>query len=112
MAMMCEECKCSIYLEDKPDGTRSYGGCENECPCCNDPDYKSSDDILSEIITYIKLHLISLDQDSEKIWNAMDQIDDLESDEYEELNIQDIRNGGEIAATNHILKYIEEVTNV
>jgi hypothetical protein len=35
MAMMCETCKCSIYLEDKTDGTRAYGGCENECVCCN-----------------------------------------------------------------------------
>ena len=35
MAMMCETCKCSIYLEDQPDGTRAYGGCENECECCN-----------------------------------------------------------------------------
>jgi len=35
MAVMCETCKCSIYLEDKPDGTRDYGGCENECECCN-----------------------------------------------------------------------------
>lgn len=35
MPIMCEECKCSIYLEDKPDGTRDYGGCENGCACCN-----------------------------------------------------------------------------
>jgi len=35
MAMMCETCKCSIYLEDKPDGTRDYGGCESGCECCN-----------------------------------------------------------------------------
>ena len=35
MAVMCEECKCSISLDDKPDGTRVYGGCENECKCCN-----------------------------------------------------------------------------
>ena len=38
MAMMCETCKCSIYLEDKADGTRAYGGCENECVCCNGSD--------------------------------------------------------------------------
>jgi len=35
MAVMCETCKCSIYLETQPDGTRAYGGCENECECCN-----------------------------------------------------------------------------
>ena len=36
MPIMCEECKCSIWLEDKPNGTREYGGCENGCSCCND----------------------------------------------------------------------------
>lgn len=36
MAVMCETCKCSIYLEDQPDGTREYGGCESGCPCCNE----------------------------------------------------------------------------
>ena len=36
MAIMCEVCKCSIYLEEQPDGTREYGGCENECPCCSE----------------------------------------------------------------------------
>jgi hypothetical protein len=35
MAIMCEECKCSIYLEEQADGTKEYGGCENECSCCN-----------------------------------------------------------------------------
>ena len=55
------------------------------------------------LINYMELHLISLEQDSEKIWNAMDQIDDLNSDEYERLNIEDIRNGGEQSATRHLL---------
>jgi hypothetical protein len=32
MAIMCEECKCSIYLDDN---TGDYGGCESGCPCCN-----------------------------------------------------------------------------
>jgi hypothetical protein len=35
MAVMCEECKCSIHLETQADGSRAYGGCENKCPCCN-----------------------------------------------------------------------------
>jgi len=38
MAVMCETCKCSIYLETQTDGTRAYGGCENECVCCNGSD--------------------------------------------------------------------------
>jgi len=63
----------------------------------------------TKLIEYTKLHLISLDQDSEKLWNAMDLIDDLESDEYEELNIQDISIGGQIIATRHLLQTMEEM---
>lgn len=36
MAVMCETCKCSIYLEEQADGSMEYGGCENNCPCCNE----------------------------------------------------------------------------
>jgi hypothetical protein len=63
----------------------------------------------TKLIEYAKLHLISLDQDSEKLWNAMDLIDDLESDEYEQLNIQDISIGGQIIATRHLLQAMEEM---
>lgn len=35
MSIMCEECKCSIHLENQPDGSREYGGCDNGCQCCN-----------------------------------------------------------------------------
>jgi hypothetical protein len=63
----------------------------------------------TKLIEYTKLHLVSLDQDSEKLWNAMDLIDDLESDEYEQLNIQDISIGGQIIATRHLLQVMEEM---
>lgn len=36
MPAMCEECKCSVWLEYKLDGTREYGGCDNGCECCNE----------------------------------------------------------------------------
>ena len=62
-----------------------------------------------QLIEYIKLHAISIDQDAEKVWNAMDQIDDLESDEYESLNIEDIRNGGEQSATRHLLSVANDI---
>jgi hypothetical protein len=65
-----------------------------------------------QLIEYIKIHIISLDQDSERIWNAMDQIDDLESDEYESLNIEDIRNGGEQSATRHLLSVAADILGV
>ncbi len=65
--------------------------------------------MFNQLIEYMKLHLISLEQDSEKIWNAMDQIDDLNSEEYERLNIEDIRNGGEQSATRHLLSVATDI---
>lgn len=62
----------------------------------------------NNIIEYMKLHLISLEQDSERVWNAMDNIDDLNSDEYERLNIEDISINGQIMATRHILEFALE----
>ena len=67
---------------------------------------------MNELIEYMNLHLISLDQDSEKIWNAMDQIDDLNSDEYESLNIEDIRTNGQIAATRHLLSVASDILGI
>ena len=32
MAIMCEECKCSIYKNDAGE----YGACENSCACCSE----------------------------------------------------------------------------
>ena len=49
---------------------------------------------------YIKLHLISLEQDSEAIQKAMDNYSNYEDDEYRELEIEDISTNGQIIATN------------
>ena len=66
----------------------------------------------NQLIKYLELHLISLEQDSEGIWNAMDQIDDLNSDEYERLNIEDIRTNGQIAATRHLLSVASDILGI
>lgn len=50
MAIMCEECKCSIYLEEQPDGSMEYGGCESGCDCCNDPNWSPFDRFTTEEI--------------------------------------------------------------
>lgn len=56
------------------------------------------------MIEYIKLHLLSLEQDSEKLQGLLDSFEgDFDSDEYRELEIEDIRNGGELYATQHLL---------
>ncbi len=66
---------------------------------------------MNQLIEYMKIHLISLEQDSERIWNAMDQIDDLNSDEYESLNIEDISTNGQIIATRHLLSVAQDIIN-
>lgn len=105
MAMMCEECKCSTYLNEE---TGMYS-CESGCPCCNDPDYVSDEEMLYKIREYVSLHLISLNQDSERVQKELDQIEDLNGDEYENATIEDVSLTGQIIATSHILKYIDEV---
>lgn len=66
MAMMCETCKCSIYLEDQPDGTRAYGGCENECDCC------TGGDILKVLQTRNEQALALTDEIREKLEEGED----------------------------------------
>lgn len=54
MAVMCEMCKCSIYLEDMPDGSREYGGCESGCECCNNPNWVSEADEVRETLRKVE----------------------------------------------------------
>ena len=56
---------------------------------------------------YIKLHLISLEQDSEAIEKAMDNYSNYEDDEYHMLEIEDISTNGQIIATAHLLSVLE-----
>ena len=63
----------------------------------------------TELIEYMKLHLISLEQDDEKIQKAMDEYQNYEDDEYRELEIEDISNTGQIIATRHLLSVAEDI---
>jgi len=58
---------------------------------------------MKTIIEYMNLHLISLMQDSEQVASEMDKIEDLGSDEYQTLEIEDISLNGQIIATRHLL---------
>ena len=62
---------------------------------------------MNEFIEYMKLHLISLEQDSEKVVAEMNSIEDMESDEYKDLEIEDISLNGQMIATSHLLKIAE-----
>ena len=109
MAMMCEECKCSAYWNEE---LNQYS-CENGCACCNDPDYESDFDmhlrIMKTLREYAKLHILSLEQDSQKVIAQMNQIDDMDSDEYKDLEIEDISLNGQMIGASHLLRYISEL---
>ena len=60
------------------------------------------------LIEYMKIHLISLYQDADKLQTLMDNFEgDFDSDEYRELEITDMNNTGEITATQHLLSVAE-----
>ncbi len=60
------------------------------------------------LIEYMKLHLISLEQDSDELQKEMDSIDDLDSDEYKDLEVEDISLTGQMIATRHFIQIGEE----
>lgn len=68
---------------------------------------------MNELVEYMKLHIISLEQDSEKIESQMNEfVEDFESDEYKELEIQDISNNGQIIATRHLLSVATDILGI
>jgi len=62
----------------------------------------------TKLIEYTKLHVISLEQDLEHISEEMESLDP-ESDEYRDLEVEDISNNGQIIATRHLLEVMEEM---
>lgn len=58
---------------------------------------------LTSLVEYMKLHLLSLEQDSEKHQAYMDTITEYDSDEWESAEIEDISLNGQWIATNHLL---------
>jgi len=63
---------------------------------------------MNEFIEYMKIHLISLEQDAEMLSNLMDNFKgDLDSDSYREIEAEDIINTGEMKATQHLLSVAE-----
>jgi len=65
----------------------------------------------SRFIEYMKLHLISLEQDSERIQKAMDEYSNYEDDAYRELEIEDISLNGQYIATAHLLSVATDIMN-
>ena len=66
----------------------------------------------NQVIEYMKLHLISLEQDSAEINSKMDSTEDLESDEYKVLDVMDISINGQIIATTHLLSVVADILGI
>ena len=62
---------------------------------------------IREFEEYIRIHLISLQQDSEEMQKQMGFIDDLDSDEYKDLELEDVSTTGQILACYHFLSVLE-----
>jgi hypothetical protein len=56
---------------------------------------------------YVKLHLLSLEQDSEELQAKMDTYTDYDNDQYRSLEIEDISTNGQILACYHFLSVLE-----
>lgn len=57
---------------------------------------------------YLKLHILSLEQDSEFLEKQMDNYTNYEDDDYRTLEIEDILNNGQIIACYHLLRVLDE----
>ena len=66
----------------------------------------------NQLIEYMKLHLISLEQDSEKLEKALNEYQNYEDDEYRFLEIEDISNNGQIFATRHLLSVAADIMGI
>ena len=66
----------------------------------------------SHFLEYMKLHLISLEQDSEKVQEEMSQFEyNMDSKDYQSLEIEDISLNGQWIATNHLLSVATDIMN-
>ena len=67
----------------------------------------------SHFLEYMKLHLISLEQDSERVQEEMSQFEyNMDSKDYQSLEIEDISLNGQIIATRHLLSVASDILGI
>jgi hypothetical protein len=67
----------------------------------------------TQLIEYMKLHLISLEQDSEALAKELEDVDPAyDSADYERLEIEDISTNGQIIATRHLLSVAADIMGI
>ena len=89
--------------------SQPYSEDEVICGECTSAAYETRS---NQLYQYMNLHLISLEQDSVKIQDEMDNIEDLESDEYRDLEIEDISINGQIIATRHLMSVANGILGI
>ena len=95
----CSSCGAGMLYTEDEDVT---------CYRCDQEEYNKLKTRSSKFIEYMKIHLISLEQDAEMLQDKMDSFtDDLDSDEYRDLEMEDVINTGEMKATQHLLSVAE-----
>ena len=95
----CASCGAGMLYTEDEDVT---------CYRCDQEEYNKLETRLSKFMEYMKIHLISLEQDAEMLSNLMDNFKgDLDSDSYREIEAEDIINTGELKATQHLLSVAE-----
>jgi hypothetical protein len=63
---------------------------------------------MQQLIEYLNLHAMSLNQDLEQLSTQMDKLDPASKD-FAELDIEYNFTSGQVSATMHILEYVEEI---
>jgi hypothetical protein len=63
---------------------------------------------MQQLIEYLNLHVMSLNQDLEELSKRMDSLDPASKD-FAELDIEYNFTSGQVSATMHILEYVEEI---
>ena len=89
--------------------SQPYSEDEVICGECTSAAYETRS---NQLYQYMNLHLISLEQDSVKIQDEMDNIEDLESDEYNQLEISDIYTNGQLTATRHLMSVASGILGI
>ena len=62
----------------------------------------------TQLVTYLQLHIQSLEEDLSQLSKTMDTLDPAEK-EFEDLDIEYNFTSGQHSATIHILEYVEEI---
>ena len=62
----------------------------------------------TQLVTYLQLHLMSLNEDLSQLSKHMDSLDPASKD-FEELDVEYNYTSGQVSATIHILEHVEEI---